>query len=406
MSIPVASTEQKLAFLAAKTGEHDSIKWPAPLDLEALSEREPAPPRFIMADWLPAGYATLLAGHGGIGKSGIALHLAVCVAAGLPFFGLQVERRRVLYLSCEDREGVLHWRLTRICAHLKLDMARLRGWLDIVDLVGVDSVLWERSISGATFTPAFAALDARISENAAEVLVVDGVSDTFAGNENARPEVKRYVNALVGLIPADTGAVLLVGHVSKPSSTAGASGDGYSGSTAWHNSVRARWYLYSERTQADEGERPESTGSLLLDLQKSNLGRTDQSIRFKWSDDEHLFLGEELTGMTEFDRKHRERAEQRGILMALAACARTAPAIVVPAATTGQRTAFHVLSQRPEFPDSLRTGAAGKRRFWRQIEAMRQMHWVEDASYRRANRHFGEQIVITSEGLRQCAECE
>ncbi len=68
--------------------------WPPALDLEALAELEPEQPRFIIPDWLPIGYATLLAGHGGVGKSAIALHLGVCIAAGVPFFGLEVARRR------------------------------------------------------------------------------------------------------------------------------------------------------------------------------------------------------------------------------------------------------------------------------------------------------------------------
>ncbi|MBE7422233.1 MAG: AAA family ATPase [Zoogloeaceae bacterium] len=406
MTIPSAAAEQKLAFIAAKTGVLDPVKWPEPLDLEALSEREPEPLKFIVPDWLPCGYATLLAGHGGVGKSGIALTLAVCIAAGVPFFGLHVERRRVLYLSCEDREQVLHWRLTRICRYLGIDMARLRGWLEIIDLVGVDSVLWEQSAAGATYTPGFAALQERIAASETQVLFVDGISDSFAGNENSRPEVKRYVNALTSLIPADTGAALLVGHVSKPSSTAGANGDGYSGSTGWHNSVRARWYLYPETADNDDGERNEKTGALLLDLQKSNLGRDDQTIRFRWDADAHLFVGEEVAGMTEFDRRHRDRAEQRGILAALAGCTRMTPPITVPTATTGQRTAFHVLSQRPEFPASLRTGAAGKRRFWKQIEALRQMHAIVEAGYRRACGHKGVQISLTTEGERRIGEYE
>jgi len=65
-------------------GNEDAAKATV-VDLEALGEREPERPRFIISDWLPVGYATLLAGHGGVGKSGIALHLAVCAAAGVPF---------------------------------------------------------------------------------------------------------------------------------------------------------------------------------------------------------------------------------------------------------------------------------------------------------------------------------
>lgn len=218
--------------------------WPDPLDLEALAEREPEAPKFVLRDWLPCGYATLLAGHGGVGKSGIALYIAICISAGLPFFGIPVERRRVLYLSCEDRKGVLHWRLTRICAHLSIDLASLRGWLEVIDLVGKDTVLCERDPrTGSTVTPAFGELERRMREHETQVLVIDGTSDTFGGNENSRSEVKRYVSALIGLVSAKDGAVLLVGHVNRQTASAGQTSEGYSGSTAWHNSVRARWYL-------------------------------------------------------------------------------------------------------------------------------------------------------------------
>ncbi|MGE0583472.1 MAG: DnaB-like helicase N-terminal domain-containing protein [Steroidobacteraceae bacterium] len=114
---------------------------PRVLDLAALAEIEPSLPQSIMPG-LPIGYATMLAGHGGAGKSLIALYLAVCVASGRPFFGLEVQRRRVRYLSCEDREPVLHWRLARICAHLGIDLASLKGWLVIEDLVGREATLW------------------------------------------------------------------------------------------------------------------------------------------------------------------------------------------------------------------------------------------------------------------------
>jgi RecA-family ATPase len=385
-----------------KTENHE---WPASLDLEVLAELEPELPQFIIGDWLPVGYATLLAGHGGVGKSAIALHLAVCCAAGVPFFGLEVARRRVIFLSCEDRRPVLHWRLSRICLHIGVDLASLRGWLEIIDLVGADAILWERDLrTGYTITPAFGRLQERMADHQTEVLMVDGISDTFAGNENARGEVKRFVNGLVALIPADTGAVLLVGHVSKPGSTAGANGEGYSGSTGWHNSARARWYLYPEAVQGEDGERAERTGDLILELQKSNLGRTDQSMRFIWDEQAHLFIGSRVGGEMAFDRKHRDREEQEGILRALRACATSNPQIVVPAATTGRRTAHHVLSAGAEFPETLRAGKPAVRRFWRQVEALRAMGAVNVAEHRMPDRHYITQFVLTTEGMRACGQ--
>lgn len=377
------------------------LDWPPALDLEALAEREPQPPQFILADWLPTGYGTLIAGHGGVGKSGIVLHLGVTTAAGLPFFGIPTVRKRVLYLSCEDRENILHWRLARICRHLGVDLASLRGWLEIVDLVGHDTTLWERDPhTGTTATTAYVNLAERIQAGDIELLVVDGISDTFAGNENARGDVKRFTNSLLRLVPADRGAVLLVGHISKPSASNSATSEGYSGSTAWHNSVRARWYLYPETTQGEEDNRAERTGDLILELQKSNLGPTDQSMRFRWDQEAHMFLGE-LIGASQFDRKHQDREEQQGILRALAGCA--TDAIVVPDATQGRRTTLNVLALRPEFPESLRRGTGAKRRFWRHIEQLRQLRHIEEREYERKHRKRGIEIAITTEGKRQCA---
>lgn len=363
--------------------------WPPSLDLEALSEREPEKPRFIIPDWGPVGYAWLLAGHGGVGKSGIALHLAVCMAAGVPFFGIEVERKHVLYLSCEDRESVLHWRLTRICAYLGIGLASLRGWLEIVDLVSSESVLWERDQKdGTTLRVPYFELQYRMRDHETEVLFVDGITDTYAGNENSKPEVKRYVRSLVKLIDPNRGAVLLIGHIAKPSASGIPTTEGYSGTTAWHNSVRARWYLYPETAKDDDGQ-SDKTGELILELQKSNLGPVDRSLRFVWDEQAHLFVGTSEDASS-FDRKHQDREERAGIMAALQAC--SAASIIVPAATTGQRTAHHVLKGRPEFPATLHA-KADARRFWRHIEALRHNKEIVEETHIRGDRKRIQQLL-------------
>lgn len=383
--------------LDAEAAKHS---WPAPLDLAALSGHEPRQPQFIVPDFIPAGYATLLAGHGGVGKSAIALYLAVCIALGLLWAGVACAARCVLYLSCEDREGVLHWRLDRICRHLGISLAELAGRLFILDLVGHDSILWDRDPkTGYTVTPGYGQLCEHMQRSGAEVLFVDGITDTYAGSNATASEVKRYVNALVGLVPPDTGAAVLLGHVSRPTAANSVTTEGYGGTTGWHNAVRSRMYLYPETEQADDAGRPERTGRLLLELQKSNLGRIDRAISWRWDDDAHLFLPE--AAPTEFDRQHQSREERRGILLALKAC--MAASIIVPAAMSGPRTSYIALRDRPEFPQSMRSGKPAVRRFWREIEALRQLKQVDEESYERSNRHKALKLVLTQEGLRQCA---
>lgn len=377
-------------------------QWPVPLDLAALAEREPAPPEFLLADWLPCDYATLLAGHGGVGKSGIALHLAACIALGIPFFGIPTARRRVLYLSCEDRESILHWRLTRICAYLGASVADLAGWLTVQDLVGQDTILWERDLrTGATSTAALGILGRRLRETAGDVLIVDGISDTFAGNENARGDVKRYVNSLLAMIPAG-GALLLVGHVAKPAAANGAASEGYSGSTGWHNAVRARWYLYPEMATDEDTGRAARTGTLALELQKSNLGPTSGAMTFAWDEAEHLFVGRIEAATGGIVDSIRNRTESTAILRALRSAADAG--IAVPAATTGRRTAFHVLSAQAAFPDSLRSGKPAVRRFWRHVEELRAMGFAGETSIRRSDRHYVVTLDLTQEGMRACDE--
>lgn len=373
--------------------------WPEPLDLASLATIEPRLPPFNVAHYMPAGYGVLCSAHGGGGKSTICMHQAVCIALGMPFAGLPTIRRRVLYLSCEDRASLVHWRLAQICRHHGISMADLAGWLHIVDLVGHESILWlHDSKAGATYTSAYAEFERRIRDSGAEVVYVDGISDTFGGNENDRTHAKAFVNALLANIDPDIGSLVLIGHVNKITSQGASVSEGYSGSTGWHNAVRARWFLYPE-TERDEDRGPVRTGRLILELQKSNLGVADHQIGWRWDDGARMFLPE--VQATHFDRKAQESEERMGILRALQACA--AADINVPAAMQGPRTAYHVLRERPEMPDSLRSGKPASRRFWREIERFRHIRFISELAYRRTNGHVGSKFVLTTEGERHIA---
>ena len=355
-----------------------ALQWPRSLDLVELAARDPKPPQFIVENWLPAGYATMLAGHGGAGKSTIALTLAVCIAAGLPFCELPTKQCRVMYLSCEDAEDLLHWRLRRICDHLGVDLAALHDELTVYPMVRSDPVLW--APDGETVR--LDVLKREMTAHQAKVLFLDGTADVFSGNENARAEVKRFINSLLPLTP-DDGAVMLIAHVDKQSARTPGGTEGYSGSTAWHNAVRARWYLYPEKRARNE-EDAEHIGDLVLELQKLNLGRSDQKMRFRWDTGTHLFLGQCITPRTKLDHRKRDEREQTQILEALK---EARDHDYVPAATTGSRTAYHVLSVQPSFPDSLCSGKTERRRFWHHVETLCGMRKIRHRRIRRPNRH-------------------
>ncbi|MGE3650611.1 MAG: AAA family ATPase, partial [Reyranellaceae bacterium] len=361
--------------------------WPPPLDLATLAMTEPRAPSFIVKGWLPAGAATLMSGHGGMGKSNIALHLLAAMALGLPWHGVPTRQRRVLFLAAEDRAEVLHWRLSHIARHLDVSIADLAGRLHLVDLVGRDAVLWHSAcLKGGTCTPGFERLRRLMRDTGAEVLAVDGVSDTFAGSEIARAEVRAYIASLLSLIDAERGALLLLGHVDKTSANGNATSNGYSGSTAWHNSVRSRWYLYPEGGA-------QGTGDLLLEQQKSNHGPGGGSLRLAWDREARMFLGREVVAATAADARARNRRQQQSIIESLRSV--IASGDYCPSATQGQRTAYHVLSQRAEFDhQAMPDTKAGKRLFWSHIEAMRAIGEIREGSIKREDRHTSSVLEL------------
>lgn len=386
MSVPAAKAapEQQYEFQVIRGDIGSSTaNWPPALDLIELSAREPLTPRHIIPDWLPAGEVTLLAGHGGGGKSQVALYTAVCIQLARSWCGLATERRQVTYVSAEDGTDVLHWRLSRIAAHLGVSLADMAG-LRIIDASGIDAELM-REIPHEE--PVLTSLYVKLQEivDPSGVLILDGTSDLYGASEIVRRHVRRYVRALRRLINAD-GAVLLLAHVDKVAARDGATTDRYSGSTAWHNSVRARWSLASE-----------DDTTLVLTLAKANHARAGAEIRFRWDAQAHLYIPDPVSAQGGIAGAIRERQERDGIVAAFRACSDP-----IPAATTGQRTAWHVLSARPELHASLRDGRDGRRRFWAHIEALRAMQIIEEVSIRRTDRHYVRVLTLVTEGRGQC----
>lgn len=227
-------------------------------------EAPPPAPAFWIDELVPAGVVTLLGAHGGTGKSMLALTAAVCLAAGLPFLGKPTRRAKVVFYSGEDPALVLRWRLSLVCKHLNVDPRELEGWLAVIDATeGEPTLFYECTLDGRRVglnTEVYGELD-RIAKAGAEVFIIDNASDTFDADEINRARVRAFIRSLAMLTKPHAGAVLLLAHIDKTSARGFGGKEGYSGSTAWHNSVRSRLFL------------SESGDGLMLEQQKANLGR-------------------------------------------------------------------------------------------------------------------------------------
>lgn len=264
------------------------------VDVAGVFESPSPEPAFIWAGRIPRGHVTLLGAHGGVGKSMLALQLAVAVCLGADFLGAGTEQGRVLFFSGEDAGPVLRHRLGHIAAHFNASPHRLAERLVILDASDEPALYREVATFGTRTgepTPGFNRLAEIIREVRPSLVVVDNASDVFEASENDRASVRGFMRQLRQLFPdgSEPPAMLLLAHIQK-AATGGRHAESYSGSTAWHNSARSRLALTADRDDATR---------LTLSHDKLNLGPRTAAP---------LHLVRSLTGLLMVDESEREAA--------------------------------------------------------------------------------------------------
>jgi RecA-family ATPase len=205
------------------------------------------------------------------------MQLAAAHVLGKDWLGTLPEPGPAVYVNAEDEEGELHRRLAPIAGHFGASLTELKNDLYIVALAGKDSVLGYPDRTGRIIaTSLFHKLAEAARTIRPKLIVLDTSADIFAGNENDRSQVRQFISLLRNMAIEAGAAIILCAH---PSLTGMNSGSGLSGSTAWHNSVRARAYLRAATTQ--EGAEPDKD-LRLLEFMKSNYGPVAESVRLRW----------------------------------------------------------------------------------------------------------------------------
>ncbi|MBB4060258.1 RecA-family ATPase [Salinibacter ruber] len=101
-----------------------------PANVGPLYDFDPPPEmKWWVEGLVPDKHLTMLVGDGGIGKSYLALHLGLCIAAGRPFLEQEVEQGRVLFLDHELHLHEQQRRVQQVAAgmNLKVDGPELYG---------------------------------------------------------------------------------------------------------------------------------------------------------------------------------------------------------------------------------------------------------------------------------------
>lgn len=283
----------------AKNGyQHDDGRDPQFKRMCDIVVKEPPQIKWLVPNYIPRRTVTLFTGDGGVGKSLMAQQLMTAVAAGKEWLGVPVEKGRAFGLFCEDEEAILHHRQLGICGAMGVAGADLDGMI-FMDRAGEDSVLYgpraddPREID---FTDFFYRVCRICRAIKPALIVIDTAADTYAGNENNRSQVRNFIRQLRQLSYDHDAAVVLCAH---PSLSGITDGRGFSGSTAWNNSVRSRLYL----TKPDD----EEDDIRLLKAMKANYGPIAGEIRCKWENGAYVPAPVEHGTVARIERSARER---------------------------------------------------------------------------------------------------
>jgi RecA-family ATPase len=237
-------------------------------DPEALPEL-----LWLVPHHFSAGSVALVAGDGGTGKTTLLMQLLNAAALGLKWLGHACERARGLMLACEDGVIPLLWRQRAITRALGIPwLAPYQAGLQIWPRAGQDNTLFQfNPLSGEVEpTHLWQRLEHRCRRDQIRYLAIDTVGQTCAVNGNDEHQVVNTVAYFRRLAMALDGVVILTKH---PSLSGRALGTGESGSTAWSNTVRSRFYLSRDKEKR-----------LTWRGMKSNYDSLDEDLPLRWQD--------------------------------------------------------------------------------------------------------------------------
>ena len=270
--VPGEKTEEK-------TEEKTKDAEPLPFIDMTTWRVDQAPPRdWAVRDLIPRRNVFLLSGEGAAGKTLLLLQLGIAHALERDWIGTLPVPGPFLYLGAEDDTDELHRRLDDILKLYRADYSDLKDRVHLLSYAGEDAVLACTNHKAGIVTPT--ALFERFFKAAVEIkpvmIGIDTSADVFAGSEIDRSQVRQFVGHLRKLAIAANAAVVVTTH---PSLAGINSGTGLSGSTAWHNTVRARAYLTTMKTEKDEEPDPDLR---MLEFKKNNYGPVARSIALRW----------------------------------------------------------------------------------------------------------------------------
>jgi RecA-family ATPase len=269
------------------------------LDMSRWDADKPPKREWALHERIPLMQAALFSGEGGGGKSNSWLQECYAHTIGRDWLGMLPEPGGAWFVECEDDEKELHRRARCVADYYQTPISEaVKGGLRLISFAGHDAVLATVSKSGKIEpTPLYNAFLEEAGDIKPKMIGIASSANVFAGKENDRSQVQQFVGMLTRIAMAANGAVSLISH---PSLTGINTESGLSGTTQWHNAVRARFYMRG--VNPEPGEQPDNDLRELV-FKKNNYGPIAHSIVLRYQ--RGLFLP--VQGVSSLDRAASEQ---------------------------------------------------------------------------------------------------
>jgi hypothetical protein len=217
-------------------------------------EREPRPQEYLVSNFLPKLSVGLIAGWGGLGKSWLAMQLAMCVASGRAFLKEEFQipkMKKVVFLNAEDDENEQHRRFRAIYDHMCSQYseqnrpneseglkAKLEQRFHFIPVAGKGRI----SLGHENDEECQKAIIDEIGKlGEVGLVILDPANRLTDANFNSTEEITRFIQALDEIHHKTGATCLLVTHVNKASAEGRVTAGAVLGSNAFVNATR--WVL-------------------------------------------------------------------------------------------------------------------------------------------------------------------
>ncbi len=211
----------------------------------------PPPPReWLLTEFLPKKIVASIIAAGGTGKSFLAMHIAVALAAGSSLFSKYIASTpsKVVFISGEDDKIELQRRLHSVTQGMPPNLIKsISSNIQFIDLADSFELFTYKPPSGeVSMTTVPVDLVNAIKQKLGDevgLVIVDPVSRFRGGEENSAGDTTRFVQALQYIRDQLSATVLTLHHVNKGAKTNGSTQNNARGSSAFIDGVRLVYEL-------------------------------------------------------------------------------------------------------------------------------------------------------------------